>query len=338
VAVTERLELGGEGEAEGVVVLLHGLDHSHDPMMPVLRALEELRRFMAAQGAAPPRLRVLAPYRGAPDRPRRRPEEVTLESMVDAYYAPLAQDGRGVPIVTIGESLGAALSDVWSWREPAIVHQIWLDPLPARLALIAFDRALVAGAMAAQCASFWLRRVGINLTGLADQALLQAALDPHSRGDRERYFRRKMEASHWRWSLVEARLILKMAFEGPSAPRPPADRLTPVTAFLPPRGPSWLERQVVGPAAHRIAVASFSGRKGARIARARAGTHYNLSEMAAPYVAWRALAGLGLERCGAFFEEWPLAARFADHYWAAVAVGAGDAPGTPDLASHLAEG
>lgn len=335
--MTERLDLGGEGEAEGAVVLLHGLDHSHDPMMPVLRALEELRRFMAAQGATPPRLRVLAPYRGAADRPSVGQRRPTLESMVEAYYAPLARGG-GVPIVTIGESLGAALSDVWSWREPAIVHQIWLDPLPARLALIAFDRALVIGAMAAQCASFRLRRVGFNLTGLADQALLRAALDPHSRGDRERYFRRKMEASHWRWSLVEARLILRMAFAGHSAPRPPPDRLTPVTAFLPPRGPSWLERKVVGPAAHRIAVASFSGRKGARIARARAGTHYNLSEMAAPYVAWRALAGLGLSRCGAFFEEWPLAARFADHYWAAVAVGAGQAPSAPDLASHLAEG
>lgn len=336
--VTERIELGGDGEAEGMVVLLHGLDHSPEPMKPVVRALEELRRFMAAQGATPPRLRVLAPYRGAPDRPGFDERRATLESLVEAYYAPLAPGGAGVPVVTIGESLGAALSDVWSWREPGIAHQIWLDPLPARLALIAFDRALVAAAMLAQFASFRLRRLGLNLTGPLDRAMLREALDPRSRGDRERYLRQKMQAPHWRWALVEARLILRMALAGPSAPRPPPDRLTPVTTFLPPRGPSWLDRKVVGPAAHRIAVASFSGRKGARIAHAKAGTHYNLSEMAAPYVAWRALAGLGLSRCGAFFEEWPLAARFADHYWAAVAVSAASAPGTPELASHLAEG
>src|SRR6185295_870664 len=128
---------------------------SHDPMMPVLRALEALRRFMASEGVTPPRLRVLAPYRGAQDRPR-GDGRATLESLVAAYYAPLASD---VPIVTIGESLGAALSDVWSWSEPRIAHQVWLDPLPARLALIPFDRALVVAAMVAQCASFWLRRV-----------------------------------------------------------------------------------------------------------------------------------------------------------------------------------
>src|SRR6185503_11000622 len=129
-------------------------------------------------------------------RPKQADAEVTLTSMVETFYAPAVEGHRRAPIVTIAESLGAALSDVWAWREPRIVHQVWLDPLPTRLDLMLLDRFLVGSAMVLQLGSFWLRRLGVNLSRLGDLALLSQSLDDQSRGDRREYMLRKMEASH----------------------------------------------------------------------------------------------------------------------------------------------
>jgi len=317
----------------GLIVLLHGLDHTHRLLLPLVRALRILAAAARRQDAHVFGVRVVAPYRGAED----VAGASDLSGTVAGYYAPLAALEPGLPIVTIGESLGAAIAEAWQRSEPRIVHQIRLDPLPAHLDVPLLDRILVAAAMLFEILSVSLRKAGLNLTRSADAVLTAQSAGSASRAERIEYGGRKMRPSHVRRSIREAWLIVKLAlWKGPRLSQA-LGATTIVLAVEPPLA-GWIHRSIVGPLMERLAECSARRCTSSRLLRARSGSHFNLAEMAAPYAAWEAAAALipclepdRARRLRAFIEDRDAKASFFADYWAQAGGEAEHAPEEPVL-------